>query len=119
MGGIRSLDKQADQGATVHIGKLRKAARSQHKEIFDRSVLDAAERGLIDLHRHDFPAGLSAKEKEELIHDKHTGQYFIGAALSERAQKPLPSSTPHKKDIRGRFGPARKSQNYQHGPRNA
>ena len=119
VGGIRHLDREfGDHGAAVSIPKLREALGAKDKDSFDRAVLDSASRGVIDLHRHDYPAGLSPQEKEGMILDKSTGQFYIGAALSEATQKPLPQpKPPAKKDIRGRYVPARKSQQYQHGPR--
>jgi hypothetical protein len=37
------------------------------------------------LHRHDFPASLTAAEKDELIRDTQ-GNYYVGVALRRGAE---------------------------------
>jgi hypothetical protein len=76
---IRHLEPGADRGALVGASDLRRAVQME-KIQFDRSVLELAQQGRLSLHRHDYPAGLSAAERDELVADGN-GSYYVGVAL--------------------------------------
>lgn len=79
VGLMRQIEPQVDVGALVTLPALRQAASLQ-KDIFDAAVLDLARSQRLVLHRHDFPASLSAVERDQLVTDGR-GTFFIGAAL--------------------------------------
>jgi len=76
---IRQLEPGADRGALVGACDLRRAVQME-KTQFDRTVLELAQQGRLSLHRHDYPAGLSAAERDELVTDGN-GSYYVGVAL--------------------------------------
>jgi hypothetical protein len=76
------IDPGAANGALVRLRELRRAMDFQNieKADFDRAVLHLADEGKVALHRHDYPAGLSEQDREELVTDG-SGDYFVGIAL--------------------------------------
>ena len=76
---MKSIEPAADNGALVAARELRRAAQLD-KSQFDRAVLDLARQGQLMLHRHDFAAGLSTAERDELVTDG-AGTYYVGMAL--------------------------------------
>ena len=76
---IRRIEPAADQGALVPARDLRRVAKLA-KAHFDRAVLDLARQGRVMLHRHDFAAGLSEADRDELVTDG-SGAYYVGMAL--------------------------------------
>ena len=46
---------------------------------FDAEILKLSRAGIIALHHHDYPQGLRAEQRAELVTDGR--QYFCGAAL--------------------------------------
>jgi hypothetical protein len=76
---IRRIEPGAERGALVVSRDLRRAARLE-KETFDRTVLDLARQGRLSLHRHDYPASLTAAERDDLVTDG-AGTYYVGVAL--------------------------------------
>jgi len=76
---MKNIEPAADNGALVAARELRRAANLE-KSQFDRAVLDLARQGRLMLHRHDFAAGLSTSERDELVTDG-AGTYYVGMAL--------------------------------------
>jgi len=68
-------------GATISLSELRRslASESSVKSSFDQAVLRMAEQGTIVLHRHDYAASLSRRERDALVSDDR-GNYFIGVS---------------------------------------
>ncbi len=75
------LEPGAGRGALVGARDLRRAAEMP-KTQFDELVLQLARDGRLSLHRHDYPASLSAAERDELVADAH-GQFYVGIALRQ------------------------------------
>ncbi|MGE0131264.1 MAG: hypothetical protein AB7U82_24550 [Blastocatellales bacterium] len=73
------LKLAAVNGALVSLTELRRslAAEIPEKSPFDRAVLRLAEQGIVMLHRHDYPSGLSQQERDALVSDEREN-YFIG-----------------------------------------
>lgn len=76
---MRRIEPGADRGALVSARDLRRAARLEKQE-FDRAALELARQGRLSLHRHDYPAALSAADRDDLIADGQ-GTYYVGLAL--------------------------------------
>src|SRR4051794_36913148 len=75
--GMFDLDAQVDQGALVSLRELRRVMPRHYKthETFDRVVLGLAETGNYILQRENFPDGIPAHERDELVQDGK-GNYF-------------------------------------------
>jgi len=76
---LKKLEPAAVRGALVGTAELRRVAGLE-KTVFDRAILDLAEREQLTLHRHDYPASLSPGTLADLIHDGR-GTYYVGMAL--------------------------------------
>lgn len=76
---MKRIEPAAENGALVPARDLRRAANIE-KTRFDHAVLDLARQGRVMLHRHDFAAGLSEAERDELVTDGR-GTYYVGMAL--------------------------------------
>lgn len=76
---MRQIEPAADQGALVTFRELRRAAPLD-KGTFDAAVLELARQGRLMLHRHDHPAGLAPRERDQLVTDG-AGNYYVGAAI--------------------------------------
>lgn len=76
---MRRIEPGAENGALVAARDLRRAAGIE-KSQFDQTVLDLARQGRLMLHRHDFAAGISESDRDELVTDGH-GTYYVGMAL--------------------------------------
>lgn len=78
---MEEVEPAARNGAAVPIVGLRHAMEFQNldKESFDNAILRMAERAILDLHRYDYPAGLSQAERDDLISDGQGG-YFVAVA---------------------------------------
>jgi hypothetical protein len=74
----------AANGALVSLRELRRSMdfHSVEKTTFDQAVLHLADQGKVALHRHDFPAGLSAEDRAELVTDG-TGDFYVGIAMRQ------------------------------------
>jgi hypothetical protein len=71
------LDSGALDGAPVPIRALRAQTSSLLPgEQFTEYVKKLANDGKVSLHRHDFPAGLTAQQKAEMIPDGQGGNYI-------------------------------------------
>lgn len=79
LGLIRQIEPGAEQGALVTARELRRVA-NREKSCFDQAVLTLARKGLLMLHRHDYPSGLSPFERDDLVTDG-AGTYYVGMAL--------------------------------------
>lgn len=68
---MSDIEPRAAQGAMVSIVELRRALDFQHhsKSEFDQAVWNLVRQGKVDVHRHDFPAGLSQDEREAMLAD--------------------------------------------------
>jgi hypothetical protein len=77
-------DPAAATGAPVPLRNLRRALTFHLPEwaTFESVLVGLAEAGLVALHRHDHPAGLSDAERAELVPDGQGGFY---TAVSRRA----------------------------------
>jgi hypothetical protein len=77
-------DPGAATGAPVSIRALRRALAFQLPEWagFEETLVGLAEAGLVALHRHDHPAGITGAERAELVPDGRGGYYV---AVSRRA----------------------------------
>jgi hypothetical protein len=80
---MKRIEPAAENGALVPARDLRRAANIE-KTRFDHAVLDLARQGRVMLHRHDFAAGLSEVERDELVTDGR-GTYYVGMALRRGA----------------------------------
>ncbi|WP_437190875.1 hypothetical protein [Planctomicrobium sp. SH527] len=78
---IRHIEPGAAQGALVGIRDLRRAAGISKPE-FDSMLLELSRQGQVSLHRHDYPASLTAEERNDLVVDPH-GTYYVGVALRQ------------------------------------
>lgn len=79
--GMSSIERHASEGALVSLQELR-SELSNHlisKQDFDNQILKMAQEGLVILARHDFPAKLTQKEKDQLIYDGK-GNYYIAVS---------------------------------------
>lgn len=76
---MQRLEPGAERGTLVGARDLRRAA-GMPKSQFDELVLQLARDGRLSLHRHDYPASLSAAERDELVADAHD-QFYVGIAL--------------------------------------
>lgn len=74
----------AANGSLVPLRELRRSMGFQNvsKSAFDQAVLRLADQGKVALHRHDFPTGLSAEDRSELVANG-TGDFYIGIALRQ------------------------------------
>src|SRR5205823_4239405 len=77
---MMKIEPAAANGALVSLRDLRRRMDFQvtDKGAFNAAVLRLADEGRISLHRHDYPASLSAEEQAELVPDGR-GSYYIGA----------------------------------------
>ena len=64
-------------GALVPIRDLRRPTAGVDKSLFDDAIIKLAVDGLVNLHRHDWPASLTEEEKRGMVPDGRGG-YFIG-----------------------------------------
>ncbi|MSR58518.1 MAG: hypothetical protein EXS05_12830 [Planctomycetaceae bacterium] len=78
---MRRIEPGADRGALVGSRELRRVAKLE-KTRFDRAALELARDGRLSLHRHDYPASLTAAERDELVTDGD-GTYYIGMAIRQ------------------------------------
>jgi hypothetical protein len=69
------------KGALTPTGDIKERAGIGHIAA-DRALLSLAEKGHINLHRHDFPHGMTDAEKRRAV--VHGGVHYIGAALRSR-----------------------------------
>jgi hypothetical protein len=69
------------KGALTPTGDIKERAGIGHIAA-DRALLSLAEKGHINLHRHDFPHGMTEAEKRRAV--VHGGVHYIGAALRSR-----------------------------------
>ncbi len=78
---MEELEPAARNGAAVPIAGLRHAMEFQNldKSAFDNEILRMAEREILDLHRYDYPMGLSQAERDDLVSDDRGG-YYIAVA---------------------------------------
>lgn len=76
---MKRIEPAAENGALVPARDLRRAAQVE-KTRFDHAVLELARLGRVMLHRHDFAAGLTESERDELVTDGR-GSYYVGMAL--------------------------------------
>jgi hypothetical protein len=82
--GMNGVDAAAATGAPVSFRKLRSrmVPPLTDKRLFDRVVLHLADKAIVALHRHDYPAGLSPAERDELVSDE-TGGFYL--SISRRS----------------------------------
>lgn len=78
---MKRIEPGAERGALVGFRELRRTAPLS-KEVFDLVALDAARKGLISMHRHDYPTSLSPTEQAELVTDGEA--YYVGCAIRTR-----------------------------------
>jgi hypothetical protein len=66
-------------GGLISLTELRRSLATEipEKLSFDQAVLRLAEKGIVVLHRHDYPSSLSQQERDALVSDDR-GNYFIG-----------------------------------------
>ncbi len=76
---MMTLEPGAARGTLIGVRDLRRSARMD-KAVFDAAVLQLSRQGKVALHWHDFPASLTAEERDELVTDG-AGNYYIGVAL--------------------------------------
>lgn len=79
---MERVEPGAKRGALVTFRDLRKAAKWL-PAAFDARVSNAAARGVICLHEHDHPSGLSEHQRRDLV--GVDGRWFIGAAIRQGA----------------------------------
>jgi len=75
------VEPQAPYGALVSLRHLRQTLNME-KGIFDRMMIDMAQKNKLILHRHSFPQGLSEEERNLLVDDQK-GNWYVGAVLAE------------------------------------
>ncbi len=82
--GVRVLGRTRHHGGLVAIRELREAIgdRCADKGAFDTALLGLARSNRVWLYRHDFPASLSAEEREGMTADGQ-GSYYNGVSLRE------------------------------------
>jgi SPP1 gp7 family putative phage head morphogenesis protein len=78
LGEMRRLDPSVASGATVLLRDLRRNAPPQYRDkaAFDAAILRLAEEGQVVLHRHDHPSLLTPAQRDELVYDPESGNYF-------------------------------------------
>jgi len=76
---MKRIESGAERGALITARDLRRAAGLGKAE-FDRAALELARSGRLVLHQHDYPAGLTPAERDDLIADDR-GNYYVGLAL--------------------------------------
>lgn len=76
------VEPGAERGALVAFRELRKATKWL-PAAFDARLLNAAQRGVISLHRHDHAAALSPADRKHLVEDDQ-GNAYIGAAIRQK-----------------------------------
>ena len=67
----------------MSVRELRAALPEANKEAFDQAALELRARRQVYLSRHDFPQGLAAEERAQLI-DGQDGNYYV--AIAARAE---------------------------------
>lgn len=74
---MRQADPATSTGAPIALDRLRPLmnGRLGSKSAFDEAVLDLARRGLVSLHRHDFPKGQTEAERDRMVPDGQGGFY--------------------------------------------
>jgi len=72
----------AAQGGLLPLNELWLSLQKEgwDKVSFDRTVLSLADKYRVSLHRHNFPASLSERERSELVSDE-LGNYYVGITL--------------------------------------
>lgn len=76
------IEPQASAGAVVSLKRLRKSLNWE-KEIFDRTMIDLAQKRKVVLHEHSFPQGLSEEERGCLVDDRQS-HWYVGAVLKDK-----------------------------------
>ena len=76
---IVEIEPVAGQQVLVPIQTLR-AALNISKTVFDRAILQLAQKGEIFLHRHVYPSQMTDGERSDLVKDGH-GNYYMGVVL--------------------------------------
>lgn len=81
---MRRADPATSTGAPITFDRIRPlmVGRLSSKAAFDAAVLRLGKEGLVSLHRHDFPSGQSANDREQMVPDGRGGYYFT---ISRRA----------------------------------
>ncbi len=82
--GVQRLSRTRHHGGLVAIRELRDAIsdRCADKAAFDAALSSLARGNRVWLYRHDFPASLSAEEREGMMADAQ-GSYYNGVSLRE------------------------------------
>lgn len=83
---MSQADPATSTGAPITFDRLRPLLDGllPSKPAFDAAVLELGKQGLVSLHRHDFPHGLSEAEREQMVPDGKGGYYFT---ISRRASR--------------------------------
>lgn len=80
--------------ATISVGQLRDRV-GLDRATFDRTINRMLDRGILDGHKYDHPAGLSQAEKDRLVYagkgriagdtnaSKGSDQYYVGVSIRE------------------------------------
>jgi hypothetical protein len=79
--GMARLQPFGQKRALVSIRELRRSLNLPRGD-FDGAVLALARKNRVALHHHDFPAGLTPSQQEELVRDEG-GTYYVGIVLKE------------------------------------
>lgn len=74
---LRRIDPRTDQGAAVSVPRLREAliAELPRKGDFDAAILALADRGILELQTHAWPARLNERERELLVENGRGGWF--------------------------------------------
>lgn len=78
---MQRIDFRAARGALIPIRDIRRSA-GLPKIALDWLIVSASRKGLISLHRHDWPSSLTQAQRDEMI-PSADGLYFIGAAIRQ------------------------------------
>ena len=79
MRSLESLAAENPREALLPIRELRRRLNLGKAE-FDAAALTLAREGKVTLHHHDYPAGMSAAELDELVKDER-GTHYVGIAI--------------------------------------
>lgn len=81
---VRDAAQREPPGSLLSIREVRQAAKLQGisaKGAFDKAMLKLADGEKIQLHHHDYPMGLVATDRAQLVHDAANDLYYVGVAF--------------------------------------
>lgn len=90
---------RSDSQPPVSVKDLTKGLSGAQRKQLDATLMDMAEKGEIHLHVHDHPGSLTQAQRDAMLRDPETGDYFTGISFAGQApprpgKAPAPASKP-------------------------